>query len=78
MEGDITGGELATMGILKMALKTLHTMSHSARLRPIMGFLGIVLFSTANGPNIKEFFDNYCCSEDGTNRDRDVINTAQH
>lgn len=67
MEGDITGGELATMGTLKLASKTLHTMSHRVRLRPLMGFLGIGLFSTANKPNIKEFFSNCCCSQDGTN-----------
>lgn len=34
-------------------------MNHRVRLRPIMAFLGIVLFSTANRPNIEELFNNY-------------------
>lgn len=53
-------------------------MSHRVRLRPIMGFLGIALFSTANGPNIKEFFNNYHCSQDGTNLDPDINKTAEY
>lgn len=44
MEGDVAGGELATMGTLKPALKTLHAMSHRVCLGPIfLGFPGTAL-----------------------------------